>query len=32
MFAVKAKIYCVLYNPAGSIDFNETKFHGKYFS
>ena len=24
MFAVNAKIYGVLYNPAGSIDFNET--------
>ena len=24
MFAVKAKIYAVLYNPAGSIDFDET--------
>ena len=24
MFAVKAKIYGVLYNPASSIDFNET--------
>ena len=24
MFAVKAKIYDVLYNPASSIDFNET--------
>ena len=24
MFAVKAKIYDLLYNPAGSIDFDET--------
>ena len=24
MFAVKAKIYAVLYNPASSIDFDET--------